>query len=1029
MYELTVADGEQLATHVFKVEAYVSDKDGGTSATETYNVAVSSEAYMPVVEDGLYGVIWVNGRPLDYDTDRFNPYRYNFFGNIEQTLQEPVSEATVRLDLDAGAQALMAAGHQIVIDYRVTAEDYGGSSGYNSDVSFTRTSGQDVVVGPFAPNQWINVYATPRFVGAAPPGAQPRMYAIRFETPHEQTTLETLRGMYKLFRQLADTLASRADALWDAVDDGPTRTKFVNALMDGVKQGIEAAFLDPVAAFSQSIYDWLGGSSGPGMGGGGGGDLISSALGAAGLSFSGLQDILASELGAGNAAALEKFEAAFAGLDESDPASLTTFLRDRLPDLANDPAFEGALAGLSLDSVLNQVRSSIGASFLSAAPAIALQAAAKFTPGAGWLSMAYNGVSWILNNGQEVLSKLTNGLGEFLDAATSVNTVDQATATARVKAATLTALKLAGSVAIGFAGSQLGLNKVRAGVVKALGAVKEKVEGALRKAAQNVAKALGGGTKDAKGLNGAVTRTLKFDRNNKHYELGLVATSTGVQVRVKRLGPAAGGGGDSADNGEIGKSFELTDKNFRKGEFYADPKEVREAVKAGKDYLKALKSRGKAAGGYGSNGKVSMAASGELRRAADKELKDVLKSITGGDCTHDKLSGCFAAGTLMWTPEGWLGVESLKRGDAVYSRDQHDPAGPVEVRAVEEVFRRLGSVLALGFRAGVTIRTTDEHPFFRLAAGSRAGAGAVGEWSQAAALRAGDRLLLASGECAELLSVTATGEMEEVYNCRVAEFHTYFVGGPGCKIWAHNAYEFISGRRVAEMVEAAASPIPLAQAAKDEILKLTLAEGARADEAAGIYGHGAVADLDDLVYRLKVELRGVNGSSSSSAGQVAAVDRILQTYFGFKCVREERGRLESDVQAPRIWKDYIKNTLVDSDARGVSMAEYEADMASKGLDPKTHGHHIVFKLGAARGSAKDEGRDSRDILLYYLINPYFDRANLAYAPNDGHSKKSLQYMHTQLVQAKNRIGTTKGNIHDMLRGFASDYIDRSLPGR
>ena len=36
-----------------------------------------------------------------------------------------------------------------------------------------------------------------------------------------------------------------------------------------------------------------------------------------------------------------------------------------------------------------------------------------------------------------------------------------------------------------------------------------------------------------------------------------------------------------------------------------------------------------------------------------------------------------------------------------------------------------------------------------------------------------------------------TGEYETVYNVRVADYHTYFVGAAdwGFAVWAHNAYQ------------------------------------------------------------------------------------------------------------------------------------------------------------------------------------------------------------------------------------------------
>jgi|DewCreStandDraft_2_1066082.scaffolds.fasta_scaffold12952_3 hypothetical protein len=92
-----------------------------------------------------------------------------------------------------------------------------------------------------------------------------------------------------------------------------------------------------------------------------------------------------------------------------------------------------------------------------------------------------------------------------------------------------------------------------------------------------------------------------------------------------------------------------------------------------------------------------------------------------------------------------------------------------------------------------------------------------------------------------------------------------------------------------------------------------------------------------------------------------------------------------------------------------------------------HGHHIIYQLGAAAGAAKDEARDARDILLYYGINPYWDRENLAYAPNHGHPKEAIIYRRDQLRDAVEK-GRARQYIVEMLRDFAERYIDKKLPG-
>src|SRR5262249_22418124 len=103
---------------------------------------------------------------------------------------------------------------------------------------------------------------------------------------------------------------------------------------------------------------------------------------------------------------------------------------------------------------------------------------------------------------------------------------------------------------------------------------------------------------------------------------------------------------------------------------------------------------------------------------------------------------------------------------------------PIVPRVVEAVFRRYGQIRAI--RIGrETIRTTDEHPFWVAGKG----------WLPARELVAGDHLLSHDDQMVVVAEVADTGEWEVVYNLRVAEYHTYFVGCDewGFSVWAHNA--------------------------------------------------------------------------------------------------------------------------------------------------------------------------------------------------------------------------------------------------
>jgi hypothetical protein len=84
-----------------------------------------------------------------------------------------------------------------------------------------------------------------------------------------------------------------------------------------------------------------------------------------------------------------------------------------------------------------------------------------------------------------------------------------------------------------------------------------------------------------------------------------------------------------------------------------------------------------------------------------------------------------------------------------------------------------------------TIRTTGEHPFYVEGQG----------WTPANALQPGDRIHNLAGEPVTVEDITSANEWETVYNLRVADWHTYFVGDTnwGWAVWAHNAY-FYHGR-------------------------------------------------------------------------------------------------------------------------------------------------------------------------------------------------------------------------------------------
>ena len=135
---------------------------------------------------------------------------------------------------------------------------------------------------------------------------------------------------------------------------------------------------------------------------------------------------------------------------------------------------------------------------------------------------------------------------------------------------------------------------------------------------------------------------------------------------------------------------------------------------------------------------------------------------------------CFIAGTLIATEEGDEPIEDVKEGDLVYSEDPE--TGEIALKRVVRTFVNQTEDLVHVSIDGQVITTTQEHPFWNPRCG----------WTDAGDLRAGDELLLRSGEVVvieaiwyEILDIPVT-----VYNFEVEDFHTYFVSSSG--ILVHN---------------------------------------------------------------------------------------------------------------------------------------------------------------------------------------------------------------------------------------------------
>ncbi|TWT59739.1 polymorphic toxin-type HINT domain-containing protein [Rubinisphaera italica] len=152
---------------------------------------------------------------------------------------------------------------------------------------------------------------------------------------------------------------------------------------------------------------------------------------------------------------------------------------------------------------------------------------------------------------------------------------------------------------------------------------------------------------------------------------------------------------------------------------------------------------------------------------------------TNGLPIFNQLPSCFVAGTPILTPAGSIPIEQIQIGDIVWSKNEYHPNGDLLPRKVEKTFVLTAPVM-LVCAGGQTIKTTPEHPFYVDEKG----------WVPVKDLIEGDLLVSHDGSVTPISAVINSGELNTVYNFRVAEDHTYFVGDEfwGFSVWVHNTY-------------------------------------------------------------------------------------------------------------------------------------------------------------------------------------------------------------------------------------------------
>jgi len=145
--------------------------------------------------------------------------------------------------------------------------------------------------------------------------------------------------------------------------------------------------------------------------------------------------------------------------------------------------------------------------------------------------------------------------------------------------------------------------------------------------------------------------------------------------------------------------------------------------------------------------------------------------------------GCFAAGTLVWTPAGPVPIDDVDAGMVVLAMpDDGLASNPLTGTVSHQITIGHASLVLLTVRhedgSTETIATTDEHPFHEAETAS---------WTRADQLRPGARLSGLRG-CAEVVRVAYPQNQVPVYNLSIPGMPTYYIGNQG--LWVHNCIDF-----------------------------------------------------------------------------------------------------------------------------------------------------------------------------------------------------------------------------------------------
>jgi hypothetical protein len=124
-------------------------------------------------------------------------------------------------------------------------------------------------------------------------------------------------------------------------------------------------------------------------------------------------------------------------------------------------------------------------------------------------------------------------------------------------------------------------------------------------------------------------------------------------------------------------------------------------------------------------------------------------------------------------------------------------------------------------------------------------------------------------------------------------------------------------------------------------------------------------------------------------------------------------------------------TYQNADVTGRSYRKAEDDLAALVVSvakPEMHGHHIIFKKGLGR-TQRELAQEAKDMVLRFGVNPFWDAACLAYAPNWGHNAVVLGEIKKRIEGKYNSwlgdLSTAQAEIKKLMAQIALDWCKRS----